>query len=548
MAAYLSPVFGAGAQLFSNQGVVLSGGKIQTYQAGTTTPLGTWTDSTQVTSNANPIILDSAGRLPNEIWLQASSTYKFVLMDSSDNILGTWDNIAGLNDITSSVTLSEWVSTNLTPSYIDSTSFSVSGNNTSTFQINRRLQIVVSAGTIYGSVVSSTFSSPNTTVVIQPDSTTLDSGISSVKVGLTDSVNVSVPHQYFQANAPIDVASAATTNIGAALSLTVSVTGTTSITAFDTVVAGIYRYVNWTDATPIVYNATNMQLIASADRTNAAGDFSIFRSLGSGNWIEELYQQHTGIVDVATLANTVASGATAVTQAGQDNSTKIATDEYVDRQHDSQVFTGSGTWTKPSWVMPNTLIEVECWGGGGGGGHSISGGDGGGGGSGGTYSCRRFLASDLGATETVTVGAGGAGGTSTNGGTGGTTTFGSLVSAAGGNGGIGGAAVSPPAAGGAAVSNNGVVVLLWDGAAGGATDTAGTNAIFGGAGGGGGRWVGASPAGGVSVYGGNGGAGSSSSAAAVAGTAPGGGGGGGDGHNANGAAGASGEVRVRILS
>ena len=68
MAAYLSPIFGAGAQLFNNQGIVLAGGKIWTYQAGTTTPLGTWTDSTQVVVNANPIILDSAGRPPNEIW------------------------------------------------------------------------------------------------------------------------------------------------------------------------------------------------------------------------------------------------------------------------------------------------------------------------------------------------------------------------------------------------------------------------------------------------------------------------------------------------
>lgn len=203
MAAYLSPVFGAGAQLFDNQGVVLSGGKITTYLAGTTTPLATWTDSTQVTANANPIILNSAGRLPNEMYLEAGSTYKLVLTDSSDNVLGTWDNIAGLNDITTSVTVSEWVATNLTPTYISSTSFSVSGNNTDTFTVNRRVQIVVSAGTAYGYVVSSTFSSPNTTVVIAPDSTVLDSGISSVSVGLLNASNPSVPNQYITVGSEI---------------------------------------------------------------------------------------------------------------------------------------------------------------------------------------------------------------------------------------------------------------------------------------------------------------------------------------------------------
>lgn len=293
MAAYLSPVFGAGAQLFSNQGIVLSGGKIYTYQAGTTTPLGTWTDSTQTVSNANPIILDSTGRLTTEIWLQESSTYKFILTDADDNPLGiAWDNIAGLNDITASVTVSEWTATGLTPTYISSTSFSVSGNNTSTFVLNRRVKIVVSAGTVYGYVVSSSFSTPNTTIVIRPDSTVLDAGISSVSVGLQDSTNVSVPNQYLAANAPISIASASTTNIGAALSLTVSITGTTTITAFDTVLAGIYRYVSWTDATPVTYNVTSMQLVGNENRTYAAGDFSIFRSLGSGNWSEELYQSH----------------------------------------------------------------------------------------------------------------------------------------------------------------------------------------------------------------------------------------------------------------
>lgn len=196
MAAYLSPIFGAGHQFFDNQGVILAGGKIWTYLAGTTTLQGTWTDSTQVTSNANPIILDSTGRTTTEIWLQASTLYKYIVTDSDDNQIGiAWDNIAGLNDITSSVTVSEWSATSLTPTYISATSFSVPGNNTATFTVNRRIQAVVSAGTIYGYVYSSTFSTV-TTVVIVPDSTSLDSGLSSVSVGLLDSTNVSVPNQY----------------------------------------------------------------------------------------------------------------------------------------------------------------------------------------------------------------------------------------------------------------------------------------------------------------------------------------------------------------
>lgn len=115
MSAFLSPVFGAGAQLFNNQGVVLSGGKINTYLAGSTTPQATWTDATQAVQNPNPIILDSTGRIPGsgEMWLQSGLAYKLVVTDSVNNTIGTWDNISGVNDI--GATASEWVATALTP-------------------------------------------------------------------------------------------------------------------------------------------------------------------------------------------------------------------------------------------------------------------------------------------------------------------------------------------------------------------------------------------------------------------------------------------------
>lgn len=99
MAVYLSPIWGAGAQLFDNSGNVLSGGKIYTYAAGTTTPATTYTSSSGITANSNPIILNSAGRVPYEIWLLENTAYKFILKDSTDALIGTWDNIDGVNDI-----------------------------------------------------------------------------------------------------------------------------------------------------------------------------------------------------------------------------------------------------------------------------------------------------------------------------------------------------------------------------------------------------------------------------------------------------------------
>ena len=96
MAVFLSPVGGAAAQFFTNSGVILSGGKLYTYAAGTTTPQVTYTSSSGNTNHTNPIILDSAGRVPGgEIWLSALP-YKFLIKDSNDVLIGTYDNISGI--------------------------------------------------------------------------------------------------------------------------------------------------------------------------------------------------------------------------------------------------------------------------------------------------------------------------------------------------------------------------------------------------------------------------------------------------------------------
>jgi hypothetical protein len=98
MAVNLSPIGGAAAQFFDNSGNVLTGGKIYTYLAGTTTPAATYTTASGNTAQPNPIILNAAGRVPDsgEIWLSGGISYKFVLKDTNDVLIGTYDNLQGL--------------------------------------------------------------------------------------------------------------------------------------------------------------------------------------------------------------------------------------------------------------------------------------------------------------------------------------------------------------------------------------------------------------------------------------------------------------------
>jgi hypothetical protein len=97
MTVSFSPLGGFAAQFFDNNGVILSGGKIFTYATGTTTPQATYTNSLGNTAHTNPIILDSAGRVPGgEIWLTDGLTYKFVIETSTGSLLGTYNDIVGV--------------------------------------------------------------------------------------------------------------------------------------------------------------------------------------------------------------------------------------------------------------------------------------------------------------------------------------------------------------------------------------------------------------------------------------------------------------------
>jgi hypothetical protein len=96
MTATLSP--SPKAQFFTAAGVPLVGGKLFTYASGTTVPLATYTDSTGVTANTNPVILDSRGEA--NVWL-GPSRYTWVLKDSLDNLIWT---AAGVNSSPSAQT------------------------------------------------------------------------------------------------------------------------------------------------------------------------------------------------------------------------------------------------------------------------------------------------------------------------------------------------------------------------------------------------------------------------------------------------------------
>lgn len=83
----------------------------------------------------------------------------------------------------------------------------------------------------------------------------------------------------------VDLASAATTDIGAQTSNNVRITGTTTITSLGTAASGVTRQLRFAGALTLTHNATSLILPGGANISTVAGDIATAVSLGSGNWV-----------------------------------------------------------------------------------------------------------------------------------------------------------------------------------------------------------------------------------------------------------------------
>jgi hypothetical protein len=231
----------------------------------------------------------------------------------------------------------------------------------------------------------------------------------------------------------------------------INTVGTASMADIATVIQTAIRTA--TTALETVTWSTDHFIIASVN-TTVSSAITVTSATGSGTDISGAgafaglgCDTGHGVVTAAVLNQAADSGKVVLL----DTPGKI-NDQFLNIYSDSQVFTISGTWTKPTGVK---FVNVVCIGAGGSGGSGYGAGDGlgGGGGGGGAVTLGTFLASSLNVAETITVGVGGTGvagktGAGNNGNNGGISSFGAWIKAGGGGGGLAGQTASAGYGGG----------------------------------------------------------------------------------------------------
>ena len=164
-----------------------------------------------------------------------------------------------------------------------------------------------------------------------------------------------------------DIASATTTDIGAATGNSVDVTGTTTITGLGTVQAGTTRNVRFTGALTLTHNATTLILPTGANITTAAGDCALFQSLGSGNWVCMLYQRKDGTPLVSgytasasnALSGSVLQSKFTQSSAVDSSTTAMPWDNTIPQNTEGEEFTQLATSITPN--NSSNILEFDLW-------------------------------------------------------------------------------------------------------------------------------------------------------------------------------------------
>jgi len=169
---------------------VVVGGTIEFFEpGGSSTPKSVWSNYTLTTGAGTTVDTDAYGmpeKSSTSIEVYGDGDYYVIYKDSGGNIIRDYE---WLEEIALPVSAEEWQTSNLTPTYISATTFSVPGDQTEVLDVGRILKIQLSSSIIYRRIEVSAYTTVTTITV----ATGLTSPITSFEYSFLNGTNQSVP-------------------------------------------------------------------------------------------------------------------------------------------------------------------------------------------------------------------------------------------------------------------------------------------------------------------------------------------------------------------
>lgn len=296
------------------------GAKLFVYVAGSSTKAAITQDEAGLTAHDNPITLNARGFPGNgsgaskPIWQPEGQAVDLVLAPSTDSdppvsAIDTWEDITGIND-TVSIGQSQWVS-GPAPTYVGATSFTLVGDQTTDFHVGRRLKTTNSGGTIYSTITAAAYTTL-TTVTVENDSGSLDSGLSAVEYGILTGTNTSTPggthygvrtfNNTITFSKGADIASASALTLGTDGNY-FDVTGTTTITSISSAGVGSVIKLHFDGSLTLTHHATDLILPGGLNITTKAGDEAELIEYASGDWRLTKYSKYNEYLEYQSASN-----------------------------------------------------------------------------------------------------------------------------------------------------------------------------------------------------------------------------------------------------
>jgi hypothetical protein len=308
MSLYLSPITFILQQVFTNNGVMAQGGQATIYVAGSTDLAVTYTDSTGVVENPNPITLSSTGRIASasgatvSVWAAAGSALTLIVNDNQGNQLIYLPFVPLINDPLATGNLQSLLASAASSNIAGTgpvAGADLVANALKTYQTfaavrSANAPILVTGQTLTASVQGAISANDGLGGFFywNPTSAANDNGATVLKPTSAGSTGRWIRLGLPPVGALNSITAASTTDLGTLGSNVVQINGSTGITSFGSSAStsSPLYFLNFA-ATPLLSESGNLILPGGVNIQAAAGDFAIALFLGGSSWIVLDYQR-----------------------------------------------------------------------------------------------------------------------------------------------------------------------------------------------------------------------------------------------------------------